>query len=141
MSDTALGGDPTLGSSHLVARGPTFGELRGNAPSTPDVPAPTYGGAFGSYSGNAPRPHQASVSTPGPMNWSPPGMDVDISQYQHNHGGGQMPNLGGGSGEAAEGEAAGGAVGATEAGTAAETGAGAAAEGGAASIPEILGFL
>jgi hypothetical protein len=154
MSDrVALGGDlPAPGTQHLIARGPTFGqvlgnagnadveppptfgELRGNTPSTPDVPKPAFGGYFGSYSGHGSRPGSGSISAPSPRPFEAPPINADVSPFVQ-HSGSQMPNLGSGSGEA-EGEAG------------AEAGAGAAeagaAEGGAeaaASIPEILGLL
>ena len=138
--DTALGGNPSLGTQHLVARAPTFGQLRGNQPETPDVPEPTYGGPFGNYSGHGSRSGSGgAVSAPGPSGWEAPPIASDVSFAQHGSQS-HMPDLGG-AGKAAEGAEEG--AGATEAaaGGAAETAATGGLGEAAASIPEILGFL
>lgn len=166
MSSTPVGGAPSMGTSHLVARGPTFGqidqamggdpdieapptfsELKANSPA-PSVPAPAYGGYFGSYSGNGSRPHSGGgISAPSPSPWKSTLSDVDVAQYQHGGSGSQMPSMPGKSAEGeAEGEAgAGGAAGGAEGAGAAEAAGGAIEGAGSAATAsaaiEAIGLL
>lgn len=152
----ASGGNmPVLGSQHVLAarppvprqfrtplaggarpaETPTFGQMKPDLAGGPNV-APSF--HWNDYRADAPAPHLASVSAPGPTPIEPPDYTSSLEQLmaarQQQGGGMQMPQFGESAAEGEAGEAGAAAEGAEAAG-------GEAAAGGAATLVEALGFL
>ena len=137
---------PGENAGGAFAYAPTMA-AKGNG-GVPDVPAPTYGGPFGNYTGGAPTPRPASVGAPAEPMQLPKQGALDLLFAQHGQPGARQDEQQGqqGGGRPSEG-AAEGAAGEAEAGAegagAAEAAGGAAAggEAGAATLVEALGLL